>query len=99
MHKGVRHHCALKDKQIKRTDQTSARFLVQILHRQSRSHTHFIKMLWSDIDRTAEPSDCPAVEVEAGKHILVAQWGKELILRDERLAVEDAALTIVEGQF
>lgn len=48
--------------------------------------------------RAVEPCDCPAVEGESGEHVLVAQWGKELVLIDKRLAVEDDAATVVEVQ-
>ena len=55
-------------------------------------------MLGGDVDGAVEPADRPAVEVEAVEHGLVAQRGKELVLLDERQAVEDALAAVVEGQ-
>ena len=55
-------------------------------------------MLRGDVDAAVEPADRPAVEVEAVEHGLVAQRGKELVLLDERQAVEDALAAVVKGQ-
>ena len=55
-------------------------------------------MLGGDVDGAVEPADRPAVKVEAVEHGLVAQRGKELVLLDERQAVEDALAAVVEGQ-
>ena len=55
-------------------------------------------MLGGDVHGAVEPCDRPAVEGEAGEHILVAQRGEKLVLRDERLAVEDDAAAVVEVQ-
>ena len=55
-------------------------------------------MLGGDVDGAVEPAHRPAVEVEAVEHGLVAQRGKELVLLDERQAVEDALAAVVEGQ-
>ena len=51
-----------------------------------------------DVHGAVEPCDRPAVEGEAGEHILVAQRGEKLVLRDERLAVEDDTAAVVEVQ-
>ena len=55
-------------------------------------------MLGGDVDGAVEPANRPTVEVEAVEHGLVAQRGKELVLLDERQAVEDALAAVVEGQ-
>lgn len=54
-------------------------------------------MLGGDVDGAVKPADRPSVEVEAVEHGLVAQRGKELVLLDERQAVEDALAAVVEG--
>jgi len=46
-------------------------------------------MLRGYVNGAVEPADRSAVEVEALKHGIVAQWSKELVLLDERQAVED----------
>jgi hypothetical protein len=48
-------------------------------------------MLGGDVHSAIEPGDSPAVEGEAGEHVLVAQRGEKRVLIDERLAVEDDA--------
>lgn len=55
-------------------------------------------MFRRDVHGAVEPCDCPAVEGESGEHVLVAQWGKELVLIDKRLAVEDDTAAVVEVQ-
>ena len=55
-------------------------------------------MFGGNVHGAVEPCDRPAVEGESGEHILVAQWGKELVLIDKRLAVEDDAAAVVEVQ-
>ena len=55
-------------------------------------------MFRRDVHGAVEPCECPAVEGESGEHVLVAQWGKELVLIDKRLAVEDDAAAVVEVQ-
>ena len=57
-----------------------------------------VKMFGRDVNGAVKPCDRPAVEGETGEHILVAQWGKELVLVDECFAVKDDATAIVESQ-
>ena len=59
---------------------------------------HLVKMFGGDVNTAVEPADRPSVEVDAVEHGSVAQWGKELILLNERQAVEDALAAIIEGQ-
>ena len=59
---------------------------------------HLVKMFGSYVDAAIEPADCPSVKVETFEHCSVAQWGKELILLNERQAVEDTLAAIIEGQ-
>ena len=63
-----------------------------------RRHAQLVKMFGGDVDGAVEPAHRPAVKVEAVEHGLVAQRGKELVLLDERQAVEDAFAAVVEGQ-
>ena len=56
-------------------------------------------MFGCDIHGAVEPCDRPAVEREAGEHLFVAQWGKELVLIDEWQAVEDDTAAVVKVQF
>ena len=55
-------------------------------------------MLGGDVDGAVKPAYRPAVKVEAVEHSFVAQRGKELVLLDERQAVEDALAAVVKGQ-
>ena len=55
-------------------------------------------MLGGNVHGAVEPSNRPAVEGEAGEHVLITQRGKELVLIDERLAVEYDAAAVVEVQ-
>ena len=55
-------------------------------------------MLGRDVHGAVEPCDRPTVESEMGEHFFVAQRGKELVLIDKRLAVEDDAAAVVEVQ-
>ncbi len=59
---------------------------------------HLVKMFGGDVNAAVEPANRPSVEVDAVEHGSVAQWGKELILLNERQAVEDALAAIIEGQ-
>jgi len=59
---------------------------------------HLVKMFGGDVNAAAEPANRPSVKVEMVEHSSVAQWGKELILLNERLAVENAFAAIIEGQ-
>ena len=59
---------------------------------------HLIKMLGGDVNAAVEPANRPSVKVEMVEHSSVAQWGIELILLNERQAVEDAFAAIIEGQ-
>ena len=63
-----------------------------------RCLTLLIKILGRNVNGIVEPCDRPAIEGEVGEHVLVAQWGEELVLIDERLAVEDDTATVVEVQ-
>ena len=56
------------------------------------------KNFGGDVHSAIEPGDSPAVEGEAGEHVLVTQRGEELVLIDERLAVEDDTAAVVEVQ-
>ena len=59
---------------------------------------HLVKMFGSDVNAAVEPANRPSVKVETIEHCSVAQWGKELILLNERQAVEDTLAAIIEGQ-
>lgn len=59
---------------------------------------HLVKMLGCNVHCAVEPANRPSVKVETIEHCSVAQWGKELILLNERQAVEDALTAIIEGQ-
>ena len=63
-----------------------------------RGLTKLVKMLGGDVHGAVEPCDRPTVESEMGEHFFVAQRGKELVLIDKRLAVEDDAAAVVEVQ-
>ena len=54
-------------------------------------------MLRGNVYAAVEPADRPAVEVEAVENSFVSKRGKELILLEERQAVEDALAAVVEG--
>ena len=55
-------------------------------------------MFGGDVHSTVEPADRPTVKVEVVEHCPVAQRGKEIVLLNERQAVEDALAAIIEGQ-
>ncbi len=59
---------------------------------------HLVKMFGGDVNAAVEPTNRPSVKVETVEHCSVAQWGKELILLNERQAVEDALAAIIESQ-
>jgi len=59
---------------------------------------HLIKMFGGDVNASVKPANRPSVKVETIEHCSVAQWGKELILLNERQAVEDTLAAIIEGQ-
>ena len=59
---------------------------------------HLVKMFGSDVNAAVKPANRPSVKVETIEHCSVAQWGKELILLNERQAVEDALAAVIEGQ-
>jgi len=55
-------------------------------------------MFGSYVDAAIEPADCPSIKADAVEYFFVAQGGKELILLNERQAVEDTLAAIVEGK-
>ena len=59
---------------------------------------HLVKMFGGDVNAAVEPANRPSVKVEMVEHNSIAQWGKELILLNERQAVEDTLAAIIEGQ-
>lgn len=59
---------------------------------------HLVKMFGGNVNAAVEPANRPSVEVDAVEYGSVAQWGKELILLNERQAVENALAAIIEGQ-
>ena len=58
---------------------------------------HLVKMFGGNVNASVEPADRPSVKVEMVEYSFVAQWGKELILLNERQAVENALAAIIEG--
>lgn len=59
---------------------------------------HLVKMFGGNVNASVEPADRPSVKVKMVEYSFVAQWGKELILLNERQAVENAFAAIIEGQ-
>ena len=57
-----------------------------------------VKMFGRNVHGAVKPCDRPAVKSKTGEHILVAQWGKELVFVDESFAVKDDLTAIVESQ-
>ena len=55
-------------------------------------------MFGSYVNAAFEPADCPSIKADAVEYFFVAQGGKELILLNERQAVEDTLAAIIEGQ-
>ena len=55
-------------------------------------------MFWGNIQSAVKPTDRPAIESKTGEYILIAQGSKNLVLLNERQAVEYAHTAIIEGQ-
>ena len=72
--------------------------LCQHIYQILRGLAKFVKMFGRDVDGAVEPCNRPAVKREAGKHVLVAQRGKELVLRDKRQTVEYDTAPVIKVQ-
>ena len=59
-------------------------------------HPHLVKMFGGNVHGAVKPCDRPAIEGEVGEYVLIAQRGKELVLRDEWQTVEEDTAIVVE---